>query len=122
MGLYSLRVVVGELRESNCPSRVAHLLGVMVYVPVMIRSSRLARPLVLVLVAAATLVIGVAGSPSGSVSATNQQRVTATSPTTGVTYTMIHSCMAQLPNATASTPDQTVSVQLETIKDGAVVA
>ncbi len=67
------------------------------------------------------MVVGSVGSPSGSVSASNQVRVSGTSPTTGVTYTMIHSCMAQMPSAIASRPGADVFVKLEFVRDGVVV-
>lgn len=85
-------------------------------------SSRIwtSRSLVVTLIAAASVIVGVSASPTGSVGATNQQRVTGTSPVTGVTYSLIHSCMTQMPSATTTQPDRDVSVKLEVIRDGEV--
>lgn len=76
---------------------------------------------VFVLVAAATIVAGVAAPPSGTVEASNQPRQVATSPTTGVTYTLMHSCMTQWPSGTASQPQQDAIAQLQVFRDGELV-
>ncbi|MFK7918620.1 MAG: hypothetical protein AB8G14_11110 [Ilumatobacter sp.] len=79
------------------------------------------RSLVVGLVVSSTAAVGVVGAPAGSVSATNQERVTATSPTTGVTYSAIHSCVAQMPSATATQPAEDVFVQLQYVRNGDVI-
>lgn len=79
-----------------------------------------ARSIAVSLVAAAVILVGVVAAPSGSVGATNQRRVEATSPVTGVTYTLIHSCMTQWPSATASQPTRDVATKLEVVRNGEV--
>lgn len=85
------------------------------------RNSLSCRSVVVGLVVAAVSVVGAVAVPSGSVAATNQQRVVATSPHTGVTYSVIYSCMAQQPSAIATTPSEQVLTKLEFVRDGEVV-
>jgi hypothetical protein len=80
-----------------------------------------ARSVTFALVAALLVLVGAAAPPSGAVSAVDQDRVTGTSPNTGVTYSAVHSCMAQLPSAIATRPSKDVFIQVQIVRNGEVL-
>ncbi len=71
------------------------------------------------MIASLTVVAG-ATAPSGSVSAAPDTIVSATSPTTGITYTGRYSCMEQRPSFVASRPSRLAYVKLEGVSGGSV--
>ena len=83
-------------------------------------SSRSCRIALVALVAAAVSIVSVGAAPVGSVLAAGEPVVTATSPTTGITYTGRYSCMEQRPSFVASRPSRLAYVKLEGVSGNTV--
>ncbi len=65
--------------------------------------------------------MAIAVGPTGTVAAASQPVVSATSPTTGITYTGTYSCIEQRPSFTATRPTALSYVQLQGVANGSVV-